>query len=385
MSTAPGARVLKRGETLFKEGDKILNLFLIQSGQISLQLVRGKPIELFNMGANQVLCEYYLSGQSAHPYTAVATSEVKLLELPLEAVKQQLEQAPQVIKLLTKSSLDRIKVMQSELKSFRMERDSNPCPHDQLAKVFATIHHVARHKGEVQKDGSLLVSWPKMKQYAQRLFLESPKRLESAVKILVRLGYAKYDFQAGGDETGSNEELNSIVFTNTEIAEWVAEHWQYYYFKGGKSELLKTDEKVMQVVAAMVAYSADLEPDRNGSVSLEFSTLVERFKSESTLSLNADFFLVIENKGLMVKRLSAENGVLIQFERKEFVRWSHIWTVLKEVERWNERGVVDDEPAFDPRRFQKAISGPQCPSCGNGYQGTPKFCAECGHKLSHAA
>lgn len=382
MSTGPGARVFKKGETLFKEGDKAQNLFLIQSGQVAIQIVRGKPIELFNMGVNQVLCDYVLSGQSTHPYTAVATTEVKALELPFDAVKQQVEQAPQVVKLMTKSSLDRLKLLQNELKSIRLERDSNPCPHDQLAKIFATVYHVARHKGETLKDGSLEVSWPLMKQYAQRLFLESPKRLEGAVKIFVRLGLAKFEMQKNEEDPEAPEEIGKVTFKNIDLAEWVSEHWQYYYFKGGKSELLKTEEKVMQVVAAMVDYASELEPDRNGSVRIEFSTIVERFKAESGMTLNADFFGVIEGKGLMVKRIPTDKGVLIQFEYKEFARWIQIWTVLKEVERWNEKGVIDDEPAFDPRRFQKANSGQQCPSCGHAYEGAPKFCAECGHKLA---
>lgn len=385
MSTGPGARIFKKGETLFKEGDKVQNLFLIQAGQVSIQIVRGKPIDLFNMGVNQVLCDYVLSGQASHPYTAVAASEVKALELPLEAVKQQVDQAPQVIKLMTKSSLDRLKLLQNELKSIRLERDSNPCPHDQLAKIFATVYHVAKHKGETLKDGSLAVSWPLMKQYAQRLFMESPKRLESAVKIFVRLGHAKFEFQKNEEDPEAPEELSKVTFTNIDLAEWVSEHWQYYYFKGGKSELLKTDEKVMQVVAAMVAYASELEPDRNGAVRIEFSNIVERFKAESGMTLNADFFGVIENKGLMVKRIPTDKGVLIQFEVKEFARWSQIWTVIKEIERWNDKGVVDDEPAFDPRRFQKSNSAQQCPSCGHGYEGAPKFCVECGHKLASAA
>ncbi len=387
MSSAPvGPRTIKKGELIFKEGEKVQNLFLVQSGLVAIQIVRGKPIDLFNIGPNQVLGDYILTGMSAHPFNAVATVETKVLELPFDAVKAQVEASPQVVKLLTKSSLDRLKGFQNELKSIRLERDSQPCPPDQLAKIFATVYHVARYKGEVKKDGVLEVSWNLMKQYAQRLFLESPKRLEAAVKIFVKLHLATLTMQKNVDDPDAPEEIGNVCFKNIEIVEWVSEHWQYYYFKGGKTELLKTDEKVMQVVSALVDYASDLECDRNGAVRIEFSQVVERFKSESGMTLNADFFGVIENKGLFVKRIPTEKGVLIQFEYKEFARWSQIWTVLKEIEKWNEKGAVDlDEPAFDPRKFQKASAGSQCPSCGHGYEGAPKFCGECGHKLTVAA
>jgi hypothetical protein len=225
-----------------------------------------------------------------------------------------------------------------------------------------------------------------LRQYAQRLFLESPKRLESAARIFVKLGNASFVMEKNEEDPEAPEEIGAIAFKNIEFVEWVSEHWQYYYFKGGKTEFLRTDEKVMQVAAALVAYGDELEVDRNGSVRIEFSSVVERFKAESGITLNADFFGVMEQKGLFLKRVPTDKGVLLQFELKEFARWSQIWTVLKEVERWNEKGFVDpDEPAFDPRRFQKASSGQQCPECGHGYEGSPKFCAECGHKLAIAA
>lgn len=386
MSAPQGSRIVKKGEVLFKEGEKSSALFLIQSGQISLQITRGRPIEIFIVGAMQVIGDHALSGSGANPFSAVAMVETKVLELPLEAVKAQIEGSSQFVKLLSKSLLDRTKMLQAELKSIRMERDSYACPPDQLAKIFATLYHVARHKGEEQKDGSLIVPWPVTKQYAQRVFLESPKRLESAAKIFVKLGLASFVMEKSEEDPEAPEDIGKVIFKNPALIEWVFEHWQYYYFKGGKTELLKTDEKVMQVASALVAYGEELEVDRNGSVRLEFSSVVERFKAESGIVLNADFFGVMEGKGLFLKRVPTEKGVLLQFEIKEFARWSQIWVVLKEIERWNEKATVDmDEPAFDPRRFQKAASGTKCGSCGHPYEGTPKFCGECGAKIEIAA
>lgn len=382
----PGARIVKKGEVIFKEGDKANVLYLIQSGQVSLQITRGKPIELFTVGAMQVIGDHAVSGMGLHPHSAVALVESKVLELPLEAVKTQIDGASQFVKLLSKSLLDRSKLLQAELKSIRMERDSQACPPDQLAKIFATLYHSARIKGEVQKDGSILVPWPVTKQYAQRVFLESPRRLEAAARIFLKLGQASFVMEKIEEDPEAPEELSKVVFKKPEIIEWVFEHWQYYYFKGGKTELLKTDEKVMQVAAALVAYGEELEADRNGSVRIDFAAVVERFKAESGITLNADFFGVMEAKGLFLKRVPTEKGVLLQYEIREFARWSQIWTVLKEIERWNDKGTIDmDEPAFDPRSFKKAASGLQCPSCGHGYEGAPKFCAECGGKIATAA
>ncbi|MBK7892988.1 MAG: cyclic nucleotide-binding domain-containing protein [Bdellovibrionales bacterium] len=387
MAAPAGPKVYKRGDVIYREGEKAGTLYLIQSGQVSLQLIRTKPIELFMLGANQVIGDHVLSGQATHPHSAVATAETKILELPIEAVKAQIEAGSQVIKMLTKSFADRTKLLHNELKSIRMERDSQACPPDQTAKIFGTVFHVANHKGVKEKDGSVRVSWLLMRQYAQRVFMESPKRMESAVSVFVKLGLAKFEMQKNEDDPEAPDEIGSVLFRDLSFVEWVFEHWQYYHFKGGKADFLKTDEKVMQVVGALVDYADGLEPDRNGFVRLEFASVVERFKEESGVQLNADYFGVIEQKGIFVKRSATDAGVQLQFEIKELIRWNRIWTVLKEVERWNEKGFVDlDEAAFDPRKFKKANAGGlQCPSCGHGYEGAPKFCSECGHKFTAAA
>lgn len=99
--------------------------------------------------------------------------------------------------------------------------------------------------------------------------------------------------------------------------------------------------------------------------------------------LNADHFTNLENKGLFVKRQSTDQGVFLHFDYREFERTSKVWRVLREVERWNEKGSVDPNEPIDSRRAQK--SGPCCPGCSHPYEGSPKFCSECGHKLVAAA
>lgn len=384
--SANGAKVFKRGEAIYKEGEKASALYLIQAGQVSLQVQRAKPIEIFIVGNGQVIGDHALTGLSSHPHTAIAVTEVRILELPLEAVKAQVEGASQILKVMAKSLADRAKLLHNELKSIRLERDSQACPPDQLAKILATVFHVARTKGKVEKDGSTHVSWILMKQYAQRLFLESPKRLEAAITVFVKLNQASFVMQKNEEEPDQPEEIGTVIFKDLNLIEWVFEHWQYYYFKGGKTDILKTDEKVMQVVAALVDYAQGLEADRNGVVRIDFATVVERFKSESGIVLNADYFGIVEQKGLFVKRHPTDQGVQLQYEILEFTRWSRIWTVLKEIERWNEKGFVDtSEPAFDPRKFQKASGGPTCSACGTPYEAGAKFCSECGQKVVAAA
>ncbi|MBC7371807.1 MAG: cyclic nucleotide-binding domain-containing protein, partial [Bdellovibrionaceae bacterium] len=58
-------KTLKKGELLYNEGDKILNVYLIQSGAVNLCLTRNKKnVDMFQVGASQILGEQVLLGLS---------------------------------------------------------------------------------------------------------------------------------------------------------------------------------------------------------------------------------------------------------------------------------------------------------------------------------
>ncbi|MES2856556.1 MAG: hypothetical protein V4692_11870, partial [Bdellovibrionota bacterium] len=279
-----------------------------------------------------------------------------------------------------KGMSDKLKVVMKEFQSMKLERDNTPCPPDQTAKIFGALFHVVRSKAETKTEGVLTASWPLVKQYAQRVFLESPKRLEFAANIFVKLGVAKYEWVKNEDDEEAPEEIGYIHFTDLALVEQFFEFYQYYYFKGGKTELLKTDERVIQITATLLELAQGEELDRNGAVKLDYTKVLEKFKAAMSLQLNNDHFGLLEQKGLFVKRSSTDKGVFLQFDFREFDSTFKVWRVLREVEKWNEKGTVDaNEVIVDGRKVHKA--GPECPSCQAPYEGQPKFCSECGGKI----
>lgn len=378
-------KVFKKGEFLFREGEPAKAVYLIQAGSVSLILSRQKQsIDLCLLGPHQIVGEHALSGTGVHPHSAVCMTETKVIELPVEAVKTQIEGSTQLTKVLTKGLTDKLRLMLKELQSLRLEKDNTPCPPDQTAKIFAALYHSVRLKGEAKSDGVITSSWPAVKQYAQRMFLESPKRLEQAANIFVKIGGAKFQWVKNEDDPEAPEEIGFIHFTDLDLVEQFFEFYQYYYYKGGKTELLKTDDRVMQLTALLIELGRVETPDRNGVVRLDYTKLVERVKEGMGLQLNNDHFTLLENKGLFVKRQSTDAGVFLQFELKEFAQTSRVWRVLREVERWNEKGSVDPNEPVEVVKVKKSAFG-ECPSCHQPHEENAKFCSECGAKISKAA
>ncbi|MFM6929164.1 MAG: cyclic nucleotide-binding domain-containing protein [Bdellovibrio sp.] len=377
-------KTFKKGEVIYKDGDKITSVFLIQSGGANQCLIRGKKtIDLFQLGASHILGDQVILGATTHPTAAIATTETKVLEIPVDTLKQQYEGAPQMLKVIIKSLADRLRLAMNDVRSTKLEKDSSPCPEDQVAKAFGAVFHTANHKGDRSTPGRIVVDWSMMKQYSQRVMGEGPKRVEQIINILVKLKIALYEMGKAPDNPDGPDEIQKVHFLDLGLLESFFEFYQYYYFKGGRTDLLKVDELCQNMLDGLLKVTADAEPDRFGVVSVEFVKFSDYCKNELGINLNNDHFARLEGKGIFMKRRTVANSVLLQFEVKEYRSMLQSWKMLREIEKWNEKGFVDmDEKEEKPK---KRSNGPSCPACSADVAVGAKFCMECGHKLSAAA
>lgn len=380
-------KVAKRGEVIAKEGDKINSLILIQSGAATMTLSRNKKnIEIFPVGPSQIFGELAFTGAATHGFSLVSSaSETKYMEFPIDPVKTQVEASPQFIKVIIKSMGDRLKQALADVKSSRLDKDAAPCPEDQVAKIFGSIYHAVRHKGQVEdkKDPTqLIMEWVAFKQYCQRIFGESPRRIEQATNLLVKLKICGYTMGKSIDNPEGPDEIQKITFYDLGAIEAFFEFYQYYYFKGGAANIIKYDESSYNLLSLFLKMAQKTPPDRQGVVSFELSKAIEYFKAEAGINLNNAHFTQLENKGIFAKRQAkADLNVFLSFDFKEWETIQKNWKILSEIEKWNEKGFVDMAEEEKPKRKPGV---PSCPNCGIEVAATAKFCHECGAKIEAA-
>jgi hypothetical protein len=379
------AKTVKRGELLFKEGDKITSLIFIQAGNGTVCLQRPKKnIEVMPIGPNQILGETALMGGNTHTFSAVANSEIKFMEIPIDLAKTQVDAAPQFLKALIKSLNERLKLALNDVRSNKMEKDSSPCPEDQVAKIFGTIYHTASHKGakDAADPKKMTVDWLTMKQYAQRIFVESPRRLEQAVSLLVKLKLAAFEMGKPPENPDGPDEIMKVHYFDLPAVEAFFEFFQYYYFKGGRGDILKIDDTAIALLNQFIKMGQSLEKDRFGAVSIDMPKAVEVFKEDMGINLSPGHFAQLEQKGIFAKRSAKQDGTIaLSFELKEYETTAKIWKILKEIEKWNAAGFVDMTEEEKPK---KKPGAPSCPNCSVEVLPTAKFCQECGAKLEMA-
>lgn len=375
-------KTYKKGEVLFKDGDKIQNLIFIQTGGVNQCLLRGKKnIDLFQLGANQVLGDTVLLGQTSHVSAAIATSETKTVEVAADVFKQQYESAPPMMKMLIKSLMEKLKQAFAEVKSNKMSTDSSPCPEELVPQIFSTMFFTAHHKGEKEKSGYVIVEWGLMKSYVQKVFGQSPKRLEQAINILVKLKLASYEMGKLPEDPDGPDVIVRVTFFNVSVIEAFYEFYQYYYYKPGKGDILKYDDFSAQMMDVFVAEGSKATPDRFGIVSLDFTKVSELIKESMGITLNNDHFARLEQKGVLAKRRNLEGqGVRLEFELREYQNLHFTWKILREIDKWNEKGFVDMDEKDE--RKPKKPGAASCPQCASEVAAAAKFCHECGAKIA---
>ena len=115
-------------------------------------------------------------------------------------------------------------------------------------------------------------------------------------------------------------------------------------------------------------------------LSCKYAVFAEKMQQELGVKLTADHFLRLENKGVFNKRRTTGDKVYIDFEVKEYRNIYYSWKLIREVNKWNERGFVDLDEKEEVKK-KKVEGGVTCPQCGTGGVPEQKFCGECGFNL----
>lgn len=373
---------IKRGEVLFKEGDLPQSVFMIQTGKVGLMLDRGgKLFEVISLGPSQVIGEHALFSSSRYEFTAIALQETRVIEVPIDIMKQQFEKCLPGMKLLVKSIADQIRQANKQIKATKMETEKAPCPQGLIHRLFTEVHLISRHIGkkDPEKPNEVKVAWDAMKLYATRFFGESPQRLRHLMDLLLKLKYAEFNVRVTEEE---EEELSDVTLTNVQVLEDFAEFYQYYLFKGGRAEAIYVDPLALKVAKAFTDLSVGAPVDHRGASKLDWGIVLNECKTKYRIDLKNTHLDILEKKGLFVKRKSFDDGrVELSFDRGEFERMAKFWAIIYEIDKWNDRGSID-------LNEKEEVAGPAahaCPQCSGGIDDSHKFCPHCGFKLQQAA
>ncbi len=376
------ARLVKKGELLFKEGQPSSTLYLVKSGRISVYTEKSKKnIELYIASTGQVLGEEAIFGAKKYGASAIVKNDSQILEFPVQVMQAQLGTVNQAIQVLLNSLVEKVKNFKTEIRNYKLENDTTPCPSDLTAYIYGTVYHTARYIGEQKAENDIKVNYQQMRKYAQRVFNLSPVRCENAIFSLVKMDLAEIEMVKDPDDPDGEEIIGFIHFKNLPLLEKFFEYYQSNFFKGVNPHFFKPDQKDLKMVDALLKVSEKGKEDRNGVVWINFKEAMDELKKYLGKSFEPDKFNLLEQKGLYVNRKSDDSGGFLNFYKDEFLETQEFWKLLRIIEQWNEDGEVNlaaEEEVSPEEDFSK------CPNCTTETTPTQKFCTECGLNLLEA-
>ncbi|MCM0606391.1 MAG: Crp/Fnr family transcriptional regulator [Xanthomonadaceae bacterium] len=217
MAAPKDVKQVKRGDPLFSADKQLTASYMIQSGLANLIAKKdGIPIEIVKAGIGHIVGEEIMWGAKTYSTSCVAENDIKAKLIPLRQMLAQVEASSPVLKLFLRSLSEKQKQWWTELVTLKGKVDTIPCPPEFITKLFAVIYHTASYTGEWKKSGNLVVVWPSFKKYCQRIFLESPVRLENAVYILVNSGITELEMIPCETDPDAPDELGFVHFKDIE-------------------------------------------------------------------------------------------------------------------------------------------------------------------------
>jgi hypothetical protein len=132
-----------------------------------------------------------------------------------------------------------------------------------------------------------------------------------------------------------------VRFVDMNQIEAFFDYYGNYYFKGGSSELLKTNSKSTKVTEAFLAVAAKHPVDRGGFAHLPYTATIDAMKESLGKTFEADQLFRLEQKGLFIKRTATQDGGVLSFYKPDFEQMLLNWKILKELETWNETGFIE--------------------------------------------
>jgi len=231
LSSADPRRTYRKGETIFSSSEPCDRVFLLQSGLVSLFVQKGEDrVEVAKAAAPQIIGEEALWGGRGRDVSAVALNDTQAIELSVAEAKSIIEGSPGIVKHLLRSVLKRQKDQSASVLAHALEEaEGDAFPNEAIHRVFAVIYHAAISTGKGRGD-RLTVVWPAFRKYCHWGLRESPVRLERAIRILAKLGYAELEMVESETGPDAPPELGFVHFTEIHQVQSF-----YRYYQGRKN------------------------------------------------------------------------------------------------------------------------------------------------------
>jgi len=139
-ANAGGTKKLKKGESLFREGEMSKAMYLIRAGAIRIFKKKGdSQIEIDNLRAGQIVGEMAFLDGNARSASGEAMLDSELVEISQEIYQSALSQTPEWLTILFKALVARLRSTTTKLKNLESSSTSVDYKDGQSQRTFVFL------------------------------------------------------------------------------------------------------------------------------------------------------------------------------------------------------------------------------------------------------
>ena len=122
-------RYFKTGQFIFMDGDPSKSLFLIRQGTVVIQKRKEVgSVEIARIHSNEVLGELSFFDRQARSASAVALTDVELMEIPFEDLDKVYVNVPDYLKTIIASVAERLRKANDTIRRLQKAEEGEPAP-----------------------------------------------------------------------------------------------------------------------------------------------------------------------------------------------------------------------------------------------------------------
>lgn len=339
-----------KGQALFKQGEPVRSVFFLQTGLVGMSVAsQTGRVETYQATAPQVVGSEALHGGAVYETTATALNDTAVIEFPASVAAQAVAKSAPAYQFILMGLINKITAIQAELRSIKLQSDPTPCPPALTAKMFATVFHVVSYQG-TKKDDALRIVWPSFRKYCQRVFGESPVRLEQLVYLLSTLGYADLEMVKSDTDPDGPEELGFIRFKDIAQIENFSEFFKTRFSALGPEKSMEVHDPCLQAAEVLQRNFSSQPADQTGKRAVNLNAALAILKSElAPLPMALSDFEKLIKRGLPVEI----SGNEMRFTPSGFQRLFKNFRILTKIVEWNRAGRAPGAPDPEANKNKK--------------------------------
>ncbi len=316
-----GAKNLKKGELLFKEGDTPEAMYVIKSGKITITKAKGQSeITLAELGPGDMVGEMAFFDSKPRSAGARAAQDTVIIELPFRALNAQLQTMPEWLKAIMRTVNNHLRNANQKIKNLEKsdEEETSAFPPHLINRLMAILGFISNKYGEKSEEG-LLIPPGRLRNYTIQVFQQPTNKMQKLMEILQAFRHMKIE------EIGEGRQKLTVLSPDLFLG--FVDFYNDYLFKD-ESKRVSMDEKDMKTLQALIFYGKKQTPDAKGIVKVNLTSMQNDSMRDLGFLFSVDDVNNLCEKGLLTDKVMRDGFLETGFELKQIETIYPYWELI---------------------------------------------------------